>query len=244
MRSYGISDSIRILAPRIEITTYQCSGDESNLACSSGICSSHPRTFCATSDRQHNSVGLYQQTGWRGGGLGGVGSHSYTLYNLAVEIVLWCAKNRTHIKARHMPGRLNALADCLSRKENIVQTLNQRVTSQMFNICGTSHLDLFAIRLNRKLQLFMSPVADPEAYATDDLNLSWMGMSAYSFPPFPVILSCLTKIQNEECIVYMIAPLWEGQAWFPLLMSLAIAPPLLDCRPKKTLLPPYGILQT
>ena len=65
------------------------------------------------------------------------GSHSYTLCNLAVEIVLWCAKNRTHIKARHLPGRLNALADCLSRKENIVQaewSLNQRVTSQIFHI--------------------------------------------------------------------------------------------------------------
>ena len=170
------------------------------------------------------------------------GGHTRTLCNLAVEIVLWCAKNRINIKARHLQGRLNALADCLSRKENIVQTewsLNQRVTSQIVHIWGTPHLNLFATRLNSKLQLFVSPVQDLEAYATDALNLSWMGMWAYAFPPFPLILSRLRKIQNEECIVCLLAPLWEGH-W-----SLVIAPPLrlpaqkdLLCQPVSRMLHP------
>ena len=98
---------------------------------------------------------------------------------------------------------------------------------------GYSSSGSICTRLNRKLQLFVSPVPDPEAYATDALNLSWMGMWAYAFPPYPLILSCLRKIQNEECIVCLIAPLWEGQAWYPLLMVIA---PLLRLPAKKDLL--------
>ena len=89
-RSYGISDGIRILAPRIKIITYQCSGDESKLACSSGICFSHPRTFCATRDRQHNSVGSYQQTGGEGGTL------VHTVQSSGRDCIMVCKEQNTH----------------------------------------------------------------------------------------------------------------------------------------------------
>ena len=66
-------------------------------------------------------------------------------------------------------------------------------------------------------------------------------MWAYAFPPFPLILSCLRNIQNKECIVCLLAP----QAWYPLLMSLVIAPPLrlpakkdLLCQPVSRMLHP------
>ena len=162
------------------------------------------------------------------------GTHSRTLCNLAVEAAEWCARNKVHLKARYLPGRLNALADCLSRKGAVVQTewsLNQRVASQIFHVWGSPHIDLFATHLNRKLPLFVSPVLEPEAYATDALSLSWVGMWAYAFPPFPLILTCLRKIQIEECLVCLVAPLWEGQAWFPLLLSLLVAPAI--CLPWK-----------
>ena len=101
------------------------------------------------------------------------GTHSRTLCNLAVEAAEWCARNKVHLKARYLPGRLNALADCLSRKGAVVQTewsLNQRVASQIFHVWGSPHIDLFATHLNRKLPLFVSPVLEPEAYATDALS--------------------------------------------------------------------------
>lgn len=182
------------------------------------------------------------------------GTHSQCLCNLAVEIALWCAENNVFIKARFLPGRLNVLADCLSRKNNIVQTewtLSQRVLSQVFLIWDTPHIDLFATRLNRRLPVFVSPVPDPEAYAIDAMTLSWKGMWAYAFPPFPLILPSLRKIQLEECLVCLIAPLWEGQAWFPLLMSLLVAPPIrlsldkaLLCQPvSRKLHPTPGIFR-
>ena len=159
------------------------------------------------------------------------GTHSRTLCNLAVEAAEWCARNKVHLKARYLPGRLNALADCLPRKGAVVQTewsLSQRVASQIFQIWGSPHIDLFATHLNRKLPLFVYPVLEPEAYATDALSLSWVGMWAYAFP---LILTCLRKIQIEECLVCLVAPLWEGQACFPLLLSLLVAPAI--CLPWK-----------
>ena len=162
------------------------------------------------------------------------GTHSRTLCNLAVEAAEWCARNKVHLKSRYLPGRLNALADCLSRKGAVVQTewsLNRRVASQIIHVWGSPHIDLFATHLNGKLPLFVSPVLEPDAYATDVLSLSWVGMWAYAFPPFPLILTCLRKIQIEECLVCPVAPLWEGQARFPLLLSLLIAPAI--CLPWK-----------
>lgn len=62
-RTHGISDGVRILAPRAEMSAYQYSGNESCFACSSGICSPYTGSFCASGDRQHNSVSVYQQAG-------------------------------------------------------------------------------------------------------------------------------------------------------------------------------------
>ena len=68
------------------------------------------------------------------------GTHSQSLCNTAVGIMIWCAKNKVHIKVIYLPGRLNALADCLSRKGNVVQTewfLNHRVADLVFQLWGT-----------------------------------------------------------------------------------------------------------
>ena len=224
--SYGQSYGLRLLVHNREGTTHQCVRNEGGLVSSAGFCSSYQGSLGVASNGQHHCCSLHKQTGG--------GTHSRTLCNLAVEAAEWCARNKVHLKARYLPGRLNALADCLSRKGAVVQTewsLNQRVASQIFHIWGSPHIDLFATHLNRKLPLFVSPVLETEAYATDTLSFSWVGMLAYAFPPFPLILTCLRKIQIEECLVCLVAPLWEGQAWFPLLLSLLVAPAV--CLPWK-----------
>ena len=62
------------------------------------------------------------------------------------------------------------LADVLSRtltpvntEWELLQSVFQAITLQW----GSPHVDLFATSLNYKVQVFMSPVPDPKAYAVD-----------------------------------------------------------------------------
>ena len=59
-------------------------------------------------------------------------------------------------------------------------------------------MDLFATRLNRKLPVFVSPVADPEAWDTDALSISWEDMNVYAFPPYKILPQVLHKYQGTD----------------------------------------------
>jgi hypothetical protein len=141
---------------------------------------------------------------------------------------LLCDHLRLHLVVRHVPGKLNVLADSLSRtlapvntEWELLQSVFQAITFQW----GSPHVDLFATSLNYKLQVFVSPVIDPKAYAVDAMSFPWEGMFAYAFPPFRFLSAVLRKISVEQCLIILIAPAWPKQAWFPDL-RLSCAHPL------------------
>ncbi|CAG2227118.1 unnamed protein product [Mytilus edulis] len=92
---------------------------------------------------------------------------------------------------------------------------------------GAPRVDLFAINLNYKVQVFMSPVPDPKPYAVDCMSVPWDGMFAYAFPPFRFLSEVLRVISTEQGLVILIAPAWPKQAWFPDLLYLSCARPLV-----------------
>lgn len=152
---------------------------------------------------------------------------------MATKFLAWCAKRQVSLTARFVPGKLNVLADSLSRKEQIIHTewtLHMGTLFQIFHFWEVPHIDLFATRWNNRLPVFVSPVHDPLAWAVDAMSLSWEGMLAYAIPPFPLLLKVLLKIERENCLVILIAPLWESHPSFPNLMSLLVAPAIrLPC---------------
>ncbi|CAG2251745.1 unnamed protein product [Mytilus edulis] len=102
------------------------------------------------------------------------GTHCYELYLLAREILLLCNHLHLQIVVRHVPGKLKVLADALSRtltpvntEWELLQSVFQAITLQW----GSPHVDLFATSLNYKVQVFMSPVPDPKAYAVDCMSV-------------------------------------------------------------------------
>ncbi|CAG2193387.1 unnamed protein product [Mytilus edulis] len=134
------------------------------------------------------------------------------------------------IVVRHVPGKLNVLADALSRtltpvntEWELLQSVFQAITLQW----GSPHVDLFTTSLNYKVQVFMSPVPDPKAYAVDCMSVPWDGMFAYAFPPFRFLSQVLRKISAEQGLIILIAPAWPKQAWFPDLLHLSCARPLV-----------------
>ena len=134
-----------------------------------------------------------------------------------------CHHYQITLKARHIPGCLNVMANLLSRS-NQVQSIEWSLHPQVFKqICQkwfTPHVDLFATRLNHKVPLYVSPVPDQNAWDIDALNINWSGLTAYAYPPTD------KKIRQSSCLIIVIAPSWPGMPWFRDLVQLSTEIPL------------------
>ena len=153
------------------------------------------------------------------------GTKSQDLCLLTREILLFCQKNQICLQVRHIPGKLNVLADTLSRsiKPVITEwTLSQEIFNFLTQVWDRPHIDLFATSLNNRLPTFVSPVPEEKALATDAFSLNWDGMHTYAFPPFNLVGRVVHKLQSHSCLMILIAPLWPAQPWFPELLNCLI----------------------
>ena len=118
------------------------------------------------------------------------GIRSGSLCALLWRLLSWCHPRGIVLRARHIPGRLNVIADKLSRHNQVIQTewsLSQQVFSLLFSSWDLPQLDLFATRFNHKLPRFVLPVPDPTAWAVDALSIPWENLDVYAFPPVPQV---------------------------------------------------------
>ena len=158
------------------------------------------------------------------------GTVSVPLYLLAREVLLLARDAQITLRAKHIPGERNALADLLSRMNKVVHTewtLHQSVVDSLFITWDKPNVDLFATRMNNRLPVFVSPMADPLALDVDAMSISWKGMYAYAFPPFVMLGRVLEKVPRDHpCEMILIAPKWPNQSWYAKLMELLVAFPL------------------
>ena len=90
------------------------------------------------------------------------------------------------------------------------------------------NMDCFASRAMKKLNKYMSLNPDPDCYATNALYQDWEKFYPYLFPPFCLIGRVLKKVQTQKVQkAILVAPLWTSQPWFPRLLQMVIADPLL-----------------
>lgn len=90
-------------------------------------------------------------------------------------------------------------------------------------------IDLFASRLNKQIDCYVSYWPDPEAYATDAFSLPRKKLDFFAFPPFSIITQVLGNVQREKCKGVVVVPRWltQTQVWWPLLTRMLIAEPVL-----------------
>ncbi len=158
------------------------------------------------------------------------GTKSITLNKLAREIWYWCISRDLDLTVVHIPGLMNTKADFNSRSFNVRTewSLHPTVFSWLIQTLFTPDIDLFASRLNAKLQKFVSWMPDPCAYACDAFSLNWSEFESYAFHPFSLISRVLSCVRRDKVPrLMLIAPVWPTQSWYPILLEMLIDRPIL-----------------
>ena len=124
------------------------------------------------------------------------GMKSGPLCALLWRIMTWCTSKHVTLKARHIPGWLNVVADKLSRLRQTIQTEWSLLPEVFQAVCRRWHqpqVDIFATRFNNKLTQFVSQVPDPLAWAVNNLSLPWENLDPYAFPPAAILGKVVEK---------------------------------------------------
>ena len=132
------------------------------------------------------------------------GTHLEEMCALLWKIMTWCHHYQITLKARHIPGCLDVMADLLYRSNHVQSTewsLHLQVFKQICHKWFTPHVDLFATHLNHKVPLYVSPAPDQNAWV-------------------------IQIIRQSSCLIIVIAPGWPGMPWFWDLVQLSTEIPL------------------
>ena len=165
------------------------------------------------------------------------GPRSPQLHQLCQDILVWCNLRGVTVKAAHIKGKLNVISDYMSRRGSIIPTewsIHPLIVEKIkCTWADQPQIDLFATKWNKKLPLYISPVPDPQALHTDALSVDWNNYIAYAYPPPAIMSQVLNKIEQSQCLIYLVAPNWPRMVWFPRLLNLLVDfPRVIPCIPK------------
>ena len=157
------------------------------------------------------------------------GAKRCLLNHYARHLWAWCLQRRVNLRAEHIPGCLNTIADreSCAKPDSSDWNLNQQSFQMLMRDLGQCTIDLFASRTNHHLLRFYSYKPDPEAAAIDALIQPWAGEIGYAFPQFNLVAKCLRKVIHEAATITLVCPVWPTQPWYAQLLQLVIATPIL-----------------
>lgn len=156
------------------------------------------------------------------------------IWNFCINIGVW-------LSIAHIPGKTNE-ADGPSREFN--DKLEWELSNDIFlKVCllwGKPTVDLFASRLNHKLDMYCSFKSDPNAAYVDAFSFDWRQFQlCYVFPPFSLLSRCIGKIQRDQAQAIIIVPLWPTQTWFPGLLNILVDQPRILPKTKTAITMPH-----
>ena len=120
---------------------------------------------------------------------------------VAKAIWEWTIPRNVWLSAAYIPGSQNKIADFKSRHfdENTEWSLSPVLFARLSHVFYIPWVELFASRLNRQVDLFVSWKPEPEAWAVDAFSIAWRDIKFYAFPPFSVLSRVLSKIKRGQC---------------------------------------------
>ena len=104
--------------------------------------------------------------------------------------------------------------------------LNPKIYKAVCDTFGTPEIDLFASRINRQTEKYVSSKPEPEAFAVDAFFINWSHHFMYIFPPFSLLKKVIKKIYQDQATGILVFPAWSTQPWYPQALDLSGKVPL------------------
>ena len=147
---------------------------------------------------------------------------------IARQIWEFAMNGQFWISAAHCPGVENVEADEASRvfDDRTEWMLRDDIFASIVTKFGNPSIDLFASRLNHKVDRYCAWQPDPGAECIDSFTKHWGSEPLiYAFPPFSIIHKVIQKVIREKARGIMVVPVWSTQPWFSLLNKITWEPP-------------------
>ena len=114
---------------------------------------------------------------------------SQTCNNIGGRIWDFCTKNQLWLSAAHIPGTVNIEADKQSRVivDGTEWKLNPALFQKIVEKFGKLVIDLFATRINKQLDRYVSWHPQPQSTAINAFSLTWDNSYFYMFPSFSLV---------------------------------------------------------
>ena len=147
---------------------------------------------------------------------------SASLLEMTRTLLEFALLNSIVLVPKHLPGKLNTLADMGSRREPMATewSLDRRTFNWLSERNGLPQVDLFANRLNRQVKSFISPFPDNLAIGTNALSVDWNQWdNIYLFPPVNLLVRVMTCLSSYRGKGILIAPDFPQALWFPQLLE-------------------------
>ncbi|MPC84332.1 hypothetical protein E2C01_079069 [Portunus trituberculatus] len=128
-------------------------------------------------------------------------TRSEPLSALAGTVLRWCESQSISLCPVFVPGCRNVIVDVLSREcVGSEWTLHPEICRKVFQVWGSSLVDLFATALIRRLPLYVSPLPDQGAWRQDAFSFPCDGLDLYAFPPFALIRRVLVRVCESQAV--------------------------------------------
>ena len=139
------------------------------------------------------------------------GTTSPHLNHLAKQLWLWCMERNILLRAQHLPGVRNTIADesrVMKDRFNcklcpvIFHKINQRL--------GPLEVDLFASRLTHQLPEYVSWRPYPMAMTTDAFTMDWAQIRGYAKTPWSLMGTVLAQTRKQQAEFVLVATVWKA----------------------------------
>ena len=156
------------------------------------------------------------------------GTHSFEMCALMWRILAWSSAREIHIRARHIPGNLNVIADSLSRRDRAIHRMVSAPSGLSTNLPSLAQANGGSVCHQLECQTANLHISCPRRQDMADrcvehlLGGSGRLCVLSSGHPAPVS----SENGHYRCRVIAIAPEWLGMSWFWDLVELSTRIPL------------------